>query len=61
VFGCISVVVDGAYFRDCRGFGLCKVGILDWSVNDVCVGERGSLVRGWEPVGREGEGWGKSG
>jgi hypothetical protein len=43
VFGCISaVVVEGA----CRGLGLCKVGIVGWSVGDECVGEKGNLVTG---------------
>jgi hypothetical protein len=50
VFGCISVVVvEGACVRDCRGLGLCEVGIVGWSVGDECVGGRGSLVT----VGRE--------
>jgi hypothetical protein len=29
-----------------RGLGLCKVGILGWSVGDECVGGRCSLVTG---------------
>jgi hypothetical protein len=28
------VVVEGACVRDCRGLGLCKVGIVGWSVDD---------------------------
>jgi hypothetical protein len=47
VFGCISVVVEGACGRGCRGLGLCKVGIVSWSVGDECVGGRGSLATGW--------------
>jgi hypothetical protein len=35
VFGCISVVVEqGAFVRDCRGLGLCEVGIVGWSASD---------------------------
>jgi hypothetical protein len=57
VFGHISVViVEGACVRDCRGLGLCKDGIVGWSVGDECVGERGSLVTGWSRIGGEGEG-----
>jgi hypothetical protein len=56
VFGCISVVVEGACVRDCRGLGLCKDGIIGWSVGDRCVGGRSSLVTGWGRMGREGEG-----
>jgi hypothetical protein len=48
VFGYISVVVEeGVYFRNCRGLGLCKVGIVVCSVGDECEGGRGSLVIGW--------------
>jgi hypothetical protein len=54
VFGSISViVVEGAYVRDCRGLGLCKVGIIGWSAGDGCVGGRCSLVTGWERMGGE--------
>jgi hypothetical protein len=28
VFGCISVVIEGACVRDCRDLGLCKVGAV---------------------------------
>jgi hypothetical protein len=56
VFGCISVVEEGVCVRDCRGLGLCKVGIIDWPVGDECKGGRGSLVIGWERMGGEGEG-----
>jgi hypothetical protein len=28
VFWCISVVVEGAWVRDCRGLGLCTVGTV---------------------------------
>jgi hypothetical protein len=49
VFLCISVVlVEVACVRDCRGLGLCKVGIVGWSVGNECVGGRGSLVTGWK-------------
>jgi hypothetical protein len=52
VFGFISfVVVEGACVRDCRVLGLCKLGIVGWSVGDVCVGRRGSLVTGWVESG----------
>jgi hypothetical protein len=47
VFGCISVVVvEGACVRDCKELGLCKFGILGWSVRDECIGGRSSLVAG---------------
>jgi hypothetical protein len=47
VFGYISVVVEeGVCVRDCRGLGLCKVGIVDSSVGDECLGGMGSLVTG---------------
>jgi hypothetical protein len=46
VFGYISVVVEeGVYVRDCRGLGLCKVGIVGCSVGDECEGGS-SLVTG---------------
>jgi hypothetical protein len=60
VFGYISVVVEeGVYVRDCRVWGLCKVGIVGWSAGGECKGGRGSLVTGWERMEGEGEGWGK--
>jgi hypothetical protein len=60
VFGCISVVVvEGACDRDCTGLGLCKVGIVGWSVSDECVGGRYSLVTGWGRMGGEGKVWGR--
>jgi hypothetical protein len=60
VFGCISVVVvEGASVRDCKGYGLCKVVIVGWSVGDECVGGRGCLVTGWGRMGGEGEGLGR--
>jgi hypothetical protein len=47
VFWYISVVVEvGVFVRDCRGLGLCKVGIVGCSVGDECEGRRGSLVTG---------------
>jgi hypothetical protein len=59
VFGYISVVVEeGVCVRDCRGLGLCKVGIVGCSVSDECEGGKGSLVTGWRRIAREGEGWG---
>jgi hypothetical protein len=59
VFGHISVVVvKGACVRDCRHLGLYKVGIVGWSVSYECVGRSGSLVTGWERIGREVEGRG---
>jgi hypothetical protein len=45
VFGYI-VVEEGVCVRDCRGLGLCKVGIVVCSVGDKCEGGRGSLVIG---------------
>jgi hypothetical protein len=60
VFGCISVVVEeGACVRDCRVWGLCKVGIVGWSVGDEYEGGSGSLVTDWRRMGGEGEGWGR--
>jgi hypothetical protein len=48
VLECISVtVVYGACVRDCRGLGLCKVGMVGWSASVQYVGGRGSLVTGW--------------
>jgi hypothetical protein len=47
VFRCIYVVLQGAFVRDFRDLGLCKVGIVSWSVGDECVGGRGSLATGW--------------
>jgi hypothetical protein len=52
VFGCISIVVEGACVRNCRGMGLCKVGKVGWSEGDECVGGRGK----WRQVGGEWEG-----
>jgi hypothetical protein len=59
VFGCISVVVEGACVKDCRGLGLYTVGIVGWSAGDECIGGRGSLVIGWGRMGGKGEGWEK--
>jgi hypothetical protein len=56
VFGCISVVVEGACVRDCRGLGFCKVGIVGWSAGHECVGGSDSLVTSWGRMGGEGEG-----
>jgi hypothetical protein len=56
VGGCISVVVEGAYVRGCRGLGLCKVGIVVWSAGGECVSRRGSLVTGLGRMGGEGKG-----
>jgi hypothetical protein len=50
VFWCISVVL---VVRDCRGLGMCKVGIVLWSLGDECVGGRSSLVTGWGKTGGE--------
>jgi hypothetical protein len=33
--------------KDCRGLGLCKVGIVGWSVGGEYEGGRGSLVTEW--------------
>jgi hypothetical protein len=41
-----AVVVTGACVRDCRGLGLCKFGIVVWSVGDDYVGGKCSLVTG---------------
>jgi hypothetical protein len=47
VFGYISVVIEeGVCVRDCRGLGLCKVGIVGCLVGDECEEGRGSLVTG---------------
>jgi hypothetical protein len=56
IFGCISLVVEGACVRDYGGLGLCKVGIVGWSIGDECVGGRGSLVIGWGRMRGESEG-----
>jgi hypothetical protein len=58
VFGCISVVVEGAYDRDCRGLRLCKVGIVGWSAGDECrrMGQSGDRLG---RMGQEGEGRGR--
>jgi hypothetical protein len=56
VFGCISVGVFSACVRECRGLGLCKVGIVGWSACGECMGERDSLVTGWGRMGGEGVG-----
>jgi hypothetical protein len=61
VFGCISVVVEGAYDRDCRGLRLCKVGIVGWSAGDECVGGWGSQVTGWGEWDRKVRAEGESG
>jgi hypothetical protein len=58
VFGSISVVVEGACDRDFRALGLCKVGIVGWSVGDESIGGSSSLVTGWGRIGGEGEGLG---
>jgi hypothetical protein len=59
VFGCISVVVEGACVKDCRELGLYKVGKIGWSLGDECVGKKGSLVTDWGRMGEEVEGRGK--
>jgi hypothetical protein len=28
MFGCVSVIVEGIYVRDCRGLGSCAVGVV---------------------------------
>jgi hypothetical protein len=54
---CISVVVvEGICVRGCKALGLCKVGTVDWTVRDECIGRRGSLVMGWGRMGGECEG-----
>jgi hypothetical protein len=59
-FGYISVVVEECVsVRDCRGFGLCRVGIVGCSVGDENEGGRGSLVSCQGRMGGEGEGWEK--
>jgi hypothetical protein len=56
VFGCnCFVVVNGGCDRDCRGLGLCKVGIVSWSADGECLGGWGVLVTGWGRIGGEGE------
>jgi hypothetical protein len=51
------VVEDSICVRDCRGFGVCQVGIVGCSVGDYCEGGRDSLVTGWGRMRGEGEGW----
>jgi hypothetical protein len=46
VFGWISVVVEGACVRDCRGLGLCTVGTVGSSSGCECVEASGSMVTG---------------
>jgi hypothetical protein len=47
VFMYISVVVEeDVSVKDCRGLGLCGVGVVVCSVGDECEGGRGSLVIG---------------
>jgi hypothetical protein len=41
MFGCISVV-EGVCFKDCKHFGLYKVGTVGLLVSDECVGGRWS-------------------
>jgi hypothetical protein len=41
--------------------GLCKVGIVGWSVVDECIEGRSSLVTGWGRMVEEGEGREKGG
>jgi hypothetical protein len=53
VFGCISVVTQGACVRHFRALVLC------WSVGDECVGGSGSLVAGWGRIAGEDEAWGR--
>jgi hypothetical protein len=36
----------GCCVRDCRGLGLCKVGIVGYSVGDECEAGRDTLVTG---------------
>jgi hypothetical protein len=56
----ISVVVEeGVCVRGCRGLGLCKVGIVGWSVGDECDRGRDTLVTDWGRMGVEREGWGR--
>jgi hypothetical protein len=60
VFQCVSVVLEVSIcVRDCRGLGLCKVGILGWSVGDECEQGRGSLVSRWGRMRGIGEGGGR--
>jgi hypothetical protein len=59
VFGYISIVKEGVCVKDYRGLGLCKVGIVGWSVGDECEGGRGSLVTDWGRVEGDGDNWGK--
>jgi hypothetical protein len=45
LFRYISVAVEeDICVRDCRVWGLCKVGIVGYSVGDECEGGRVSLV-----------------
>jgi hypothetical protein len=46
VFGCISVVVEGACVRDFRRLVLCTVGTVGYLANDECIEGRGSVMIG---------------
>jgi hypothetical protein len=44
VWVCFCCCSYPTFVRDDWRLGLCEVGIVDWSVDDQCEGEWGSLV-----------------
>jgi hypothetical protein len=55
VFGCISLVVESACVKDCRGLGLCTIDTVGYLMGGEYIDERGSVVTGWGRLGRRGE------
>jgi hypothetical protein len=56
VFECVSVVTaEGACVRNCRWLGLYTVSTVHSSAGGECAGWKGSVVTGWERIGRRGE------
>jgi hypothetical protein len=61
VFVCSSaVIVEGAFVGDCRGLGVCTVGMVCLSVGGKCVGRRAKVVTGWGRQRRGGKDRGES-
>jgi hypothetical protein len=58
---CISVAVEGACVRDCRGLGLCAVGRVGSSAGGECVRGKGNVVTVCWRMGGGGEDRGNSG
>jgi hypothetical protein len=62
VFMCIStVVMEGTYVSDCRGYRECMVCMVIESIGGECVGGRGNVGTGWGMIGGEGKYSEKSG